>query len=237
MPIHMKIRITRFALAIGVCALAGCGTYAEVSEKRPRFLPKPVGRGVLVNAEAEIAKQLGQRPRQRLDRTHRWVADQSAAPDCQARLLRLLEALPHTVHRFESVADLQQKYSAGGLIISPRFLDHPYNPGHSEWKLTLGMACGLPALGSPVPSYLDVAERAAPGAIRVCETLDDWEAGLRQCLAGDWPWAAARVAARRVVEEHYSTPVVSGMHLEFVRKCLADKDSTFSRSGDAAGRM
>ena len=60
MPEHMKIRITRFALAIGVCALAGCGTYSEVSEKRPRFLPKPVGRGVLVSAEAEIAKALGQ---------------------------------------------------------------------------------------------------------------------------------------------------------------------------------
>ncbi len=142
--------------------------------------------------------------------------------DFKARFLRLLEALPHTVHGFESVADLQQKYTAGGLIISPRFLDHPYNLGHSEWKLTLGMACGLPALGSPVPSYLDVAERAAPGAIRVCETLEDWESGLRQCLSGDWSWAEARAAARRVVQEHYSTPVVSGLHLEFVRKCLAD---------------
>jgi pimeloyl-ACP methyl ester carboxylesterase len=45
-------------LAIPACALAGCAKYSEVSGKRPLFLPKPVGRGALVNAEAEIEKGL-----------------------------------------------------------------------------------------------------------------------------------------------------------------------------------
>lgn len=48
--------ILLLAGAAGV--LAGCGAYSKVSEKRPRFVPNPVGRGVLVGAEAEIATAL-----------------------------------------------------------------------------------------------------------------------------------------------------------------------------------
>ena len=44
-----------FLLASAACALTCCGTYSKVSEKRPRFLPNPAGRGVLATAEAEIA--------------------------------------------------------------------------------------------------------------------------------------------------------------------------------------
>jgi len=46
------------SLAIVACAFASCANYSEVSGKRPLFLPKPVGRGILVNAEAEIEKAL-----------------------------------------------------------------------------------------------------------------------------------------------------------------------------------
>src|ERR1700686_860739 len=45
-------------LAIAAYALAGCANYSEVSGKRPLFLPKPAGRGILVKAEAEIEKAL-----------------------------------------------------------------------------------------------------------------------------------------------------------------------------------
>ena len=54
----MKFHFTHFACGIAAFALAGCGTYSDVSERRPSFLPKPVGRGVLASAEAEIAKAL-----------------------------------------------------------------------------------------------------------------------------------------------------------------------------------
>jgi pimeloyl-ACP methyl ester carboxylesterase len=49
--------LRRFAFAIAACAFLGCAAkYSEVTERRPFFHPVPVGTGVLVNAEAEIAK-------------------------------------------------------------------------------------------------------------------------------------------------------------------------------------
>ena len=60
----MKIRMAPFVLAIAACLLAGCGTYSAVSERRPHFVPVPVGGGVLTNAEAEIAQGLRQEQRQ-----------------------------------------------------------------------------------------------------------------------------------------------------------------------------
>jgi pimeloyl-ACP methyl ester carboxylesterase len=53
------MRAARLAIAaVAACAIAGCTSYSEVSERRPLFRPIPVGLGVLVNAEAEIAKGL-----------------------------------------------------------------------------------------------------------------------------------------------------------------------------------
>ncbi len=123
----------------------------------------------------------------------------------------LLVTVPHTLHDFGSIGNLLALYSQGpGLILSPRFLDNPYNLGHTEWKITLGMACGLPAVASPLPSYLDVAERAQPGAIHICRTDEEWAA----CFDGGLDFASA--AARRVVRDHYSTAVVAPMHVEAI---------------------
>ncbi len=137
--------------------------------------------------------------------------------ELRGRFERLLAAVPHSVHRFSNVGDLLKRYSEGGVIVSPRFLDTPYNLGHSEWKISLGMACGLPAVASPVPSYGDVAERAGEGAVRLCATVREWGVALDEILnaGGDdrMRWGGA---AREVVRDFYSTEVVAGMHLEAV---------------------
>ena len=39
-------------------SLAGCAQYAKVAEKRPRFMPNPVGLGVLQGAEKAITNAL-----------------------------------------------------------------------------------------------------------------------------------------------------------------------------------
>ncbi len=159
----------------------------------------------------------------RKDRLHlRLVTDDLRAMgrwpgEVRERMERFLGMMPHTVHRFSNVEDLLGRYAEGGIIVSPRFLDSPYNFGHSEWKLTLGMACGLPAVGSPVPSYRDVAERAENGAIAVCETGEEWGSVLDELLDGGEEGLRERGgAARRVVEEFYATPVVAREHLNAV---------------------
>lgn len=135
----------------------------------------------------------------------------------------LLKQIPHTFHRFRSISQLVKLYSTGGIIISPRFLEVPYNLGHSEWKITLGMACGLPALASPQPSYEDVASRAASDAIRICRIHQDWDEALE--------WACSSVkrpseTAREVVRRYYLTPLVANQHRQAVQSALNQTSKT-----------
>ncbi|MEO6054673.1 MAG: glycosyltransferase [Chthoniobacterales bacterium] len=144
------------------------------------------------------------------------------SPDIQQRFRTLLKDVPHTIHAFGSVENLLRLYADhGGIVVSPRFLDTPYNLGHSEWKLTLAMACGLPAVCSPVPSYGDVAARAPGNAIRICQTEEDWSTAFSSALDKSWDLADAGAAAIDTVEKHYSTAVVAEKHLAFVSRILS----------------
>jgi hypothetical protein len=135
----------------------------------------------------------------------------------KSRFQDLLKAVEHEVISFRSVRSLMQFYTAiGGVFISPRFLDNSYNFGHTEWKITLPMACGRVAFGSPLPSYRDVSERAGGRGVRLCESDNDWSAALENALSGRFDFAAEENAARAVVEKHYSTPVVAAAHAKFV---------------------
>ncbi len=138
-------------------------------------------------------------------------------PEVSTRFETFLSKIPHTFHRFKSIPHLLKLYSTGGVIISPRFLEIPYNLGHSEWKITLGMACGLPALASPQPSYEDVAQRAHPDAIRICRNYFHWEEALE--------WACTRPQqpseeAQEVVRRHYLSPLIAEQHRKAVQSAL-----------------
>ncbi len=141
----------------------------------------------------------------------RWRQDQ------RERMDALLKSVPHSIHTFGSIQNLLGLYAQGpGLILSPRFLDNPYNLGHTEWKITLGMACGLPALASPLPSYLEVEQRAESGAIRICHTPSDWKTALAEAMDGTWNLSEGGKAAREVVQKHYTTAVVARQHLQAI---------------------
>jgi hypothetical protein len=130
---------------------------------------------------------------------------------------RMLAAVPHTIVPFTDVADLLRIYAQGGIIISPRFLDNTYNLGHTEWKITLGMACGCMALCSPQPSYVTVRDRAGGAGIRVCADDDAWRSCLETALGNGFDWDAEESAARNVVAGYYATDVVAKQHAAFVR--------------------
>jgi hypothetical protein len=134
----------------------------------------------------------------------------------------LLSVVEHSIIPFRSVEELMKFYGSGGVFISPRFLDNSYNWGHTEWKITLPMACGRLVLGSPLPSYRDVAERSAGAGLRICEYDDDWEAALDAALSGRIDFDGEGDAAQAVVKKHYSTPVVATAHAKFVTEVCAD---------------
>ncbi len=151
-------------------------------------------------------------------------ARQTWTPDVRTQFEQFLAETPHTVHPFQDVKDLLRKYAAGGIIISPRTLDAPYNRSHTEWKITLGMACGLPAIASPVPSYESVAAAASDGAVTICRSDAEWQVAFEK-MSDPSTLAARAVAASDVVERCYSTDHVAGEHLKAVQSIVSGKAS------------
>jgi glycosyltransferase involved in cell wall biosynthesis len=139
----------------------------------------------------------------------------------KTRFESLLAAIEHDIIPFRSVGELKKIYGSGGVFISPRFLDNTYNWGHTEWKIALPMACGRVALGSPLPSYREVAARSGGAGLRLCEDDASWSAALDEMLAGRFDFAAEEDAAREVVKKHYSTPVVAAAHHDYVADVCA----------------
>ena len=140
--------------------------------------------------------------------------------DTRARLERLLRDVPHDIVPFESLAQLWRIYASGGVCFAPRQMDNTYNLGHTEWRITLGMAARCLALGSPVPSYLDLERRAGGRGLRICHTPDQWTAALDAILGGPLHPDEEGEAARAVVERFYSTTVIAAQHAALVRDVL-----------------
>ena len=98
------------------------------------------------------------------------------------------------------------------IIISPKNLINGYEMGHTEYKITLGMAAGLPAVASPQQSYLEAVGHKGGGLI--ADSHEAWSDALGQ-LCGDHRLREQMgEAAAETVRERYSTPVVARRYLE-----------------------
>lgn len=137
------------------------------------------------------------------------------------KLERLFVQVPHTFHRFRGIPELLKLYGErGGVIVSPRYLDSSYNRSHTEWKLTLGLACGLPGLGSPQPSYFEAAT-AASGALDICNGHEEWSEAIETIFRHpDEAWARG-VAARANIMDTYGTPRIAGQHAAVLERILS----------------
>ena len=69
----------------------------------------------------------------------------------------------------------------GELCVAPRNLHNIYNQGHSNFKIGVFMAQGVPALGAPLDSYRELIERTGAGLI--CNGAEEWEEALDRLLA------------------------------------------------------
>jgi glycosyltransferase involved in cell wall biosynthesis len=102
------------------------------------------------------------------------------------------------------------------VIVSPKRLVNGYELGHTEWKITLGMAAGLPAVASPQQSYREAIEYRGGGIVA------DGQAAWREALLRLRDEIAYRRdlgdRARKTVQERYATPVVARQYLELFRK-------------------
>lgn len=139
----------------------------------------------------------------------------------QGRLKRLLNDLDVTVEQFVSIPHLLERYSKGGVAISPRFLDNSYNLGHTEWKITLPMACGRTVLCSPQLSYKTVALRNMEKGVKICESENDWKAYIESLLTGELDLGDEERSCIKTVEKHYSTPIVAEQQTQYFKTLLS----------------
>ena len=149
----------------------------------------------------------------------------SAVPD--AELVVVAERPPDVLPRLEASVPVRfEPWSLRGyanlladsdVIVSPKRLVNRYELGHTEWKITLGMACGLPAVASPQQSYVEALEG---GGGFVARGAEEWRAALTS-LAEDVELRRDLGArARATVEERYATPVVARRYLAALREVL-----------------
>ena len=101
------------------------------------------------------------------------------------------------------------------VIVSPKRLQNGYELGHTEWKITLGMAAGLPAVASPQQSYVEAIGHRGGGI--VADSTEEWTEALGR-LAIE-PALRAELGERAVetVRERYATPVVARQYLDLLR--------------------
>ncbi|HEX6164187.1 MAG TPA: glycosyltransferase, partial [Vicinamibacterales bacterium] len=133
-------------------------------------------------------------------------------PSCLPELER---ALPCQVLKFSDRAYARALMSAD-VIVSPKRIVNAYEKGHTEYKIALGMAVGLPAVASPQQSYLEAI--GAHGGGIVAATTSEWIAALRRLQQDVQLRARMGAMARRTVRERYSTPVIAAQYLRLLEQ-------------------
>jgi hypothetical protein len=93
----------------------------------------------------------------------------------------------------------------GDFAVAPRDLDHPYNHGHSFFRIGVFLAQGVPVLAGPVPSYAEVLTPDVDGL--VCASDADWQASLDRIVAEPERLAAWSAAGVRAMAPHWTAAV------------------------------
>ena len=109
------------------------------------------------------------------------------------------------------------------VIVSPKRLANAYELGHTEYKITLGMAVGLPAVASPQQSYIEAIGHAGGGII--ASTTAEWIDALQRLQD---PALRAELGGRAyaTVAERYATPVVARQYLSVLQGVIGAGQGT-----------
>ena len=84
--------------------------------------------------------------------------------------------IPYEFIKFD-YAKLPSQLIEGDIKVSPRDLSRPYNKGHSVVKIAYPMSIGLPAVVSPIPSYLSYVQSE-----NICYTQTEWYTALEHLI-------------------------------------------------------
>ncbi len=129
-----------------------------------------------------------------------------------AELAELRDSVPVRFVNF-SLRRYAQVLREADVIVSPKRLVNAYELGHTEWKITLGMAAGLAAVASPQQSYIEAITHRGGGIIAAGQ--GEWWVALER-LRDAGVRAELGSRARETVLERYSTPVAARRYAELL---------------------
>jgi glycosyltransferase involved in cell wall biosynthesis len=97
-------------------------------------------------------------------------------------------------------SELAEEIAKHEIGLAPRAdMTSPYNMGHSSFKIASLMACGLPILASPVPSYAPLLRDGKAGCI--IHDVSEFETALKTFMADSKHLNAMSQEARRRASE------------------------------------
>ena len=139
-------------------------------------------------------------------------ADLTIVSDRPPEILRSLErVVPVRFIRYSEVR-YARLLSRSDAIISPKFLTSSYEIAHTEYKITLGMAAGLPAVASRQQSYVEALEHGGGGIL--VDSPDEWCSALERLLSSVEYRRHAGQCARNTVEALYTPAVTAKKYLD-----------------------
>jgi glycosyltransferase involved in cell wall biosynthesis len=137
--------------------------------------------------------------------------------DVPEAMRELEEAIPC---RFVPFIDLDRRFvrtlRSCDTIISPKRLVNSYELGHAEYKITVGMAVGLPAVASPQQSYVEAIGHLGGGIL--ANDVNEWQDALQRLAADVGLRASLGAKGAQTVAEVYATPTVAQRYLAFLRQ-------------------
>jgi len=105
------------------------------------------------------------------------------------------------------------------FLISPKILKNGYEMGHTEYKISLGMAQRLPVIASDQPSYIDAFGNSAVGYI--CKNEDEWYEAFKEILnSTPEERQAMGDSARARVLSNYALDVISNKYISTMNELI-----------------
>jgi glycosyltransferase involved in cell wall biosynthesis len=182
--------------------------YWKPAEPAPRHDRRPVivwsgaagGLHDIGPVEGAIAEALRRHPRAVFRVVSNWAPTYRVIPPART------EFMPWTP---ETEVAVLQDATVGIMPLA----DTPWNRGKCAFKGIQYLACGMPAVMSPVGMNVEVLARADCGIAAATEA--EWTAALDALLSDPARAAAMGAAGRAMVERHYSVtavaPIVAGV--------------------------
>lgn len=150
------------------------------------------------------------------DKLQLWIVTSKPAPnDVPAPVIKRLRNKAGAEVFYYDYKEYVSQLLDCHYIISPKILNNAYEMAHSEHKITLGMACGLPAIASPQLSY---EEALSNGGGWICWDAKDWDNLFKEITSPHFNgYYDLSLKARKAVVDRYSIPVIGEMYKKVLR--------------------